>query len=101
MYANDWLYALRTLRRNPRFTIASVLTLALGIGATTAIFSFIDTVYLRPLPYPQPDRLMSVWETAPKGSGAGPRTGVRREKIHPTPGTGLPPISRPRSKSQS
>ena len=69
MYANDWLYALRALRRNPRFTTAAALTLALGIGANTAIFSFINTIYLRPLPYPEPDRLVTVWETAPKGKG--------------------------------
>ena len=57
------------LWRNPRFTIAAVLTLALGIGANTAIFSFINTVYLRPLPYPHSDRLMALFETAPKGKG--------------------------------
>jgi putative ABC transport system permease protein len=76
VYANDWLYALRTLRRDLRFTIAAALTLALGIGANTAIFSFINTIYLRPLPYPQPDRLTTVWETAPKGKGTSVRTGA-------------------------
>ena len=74
MYSNEWLYALRTLRRNPRFTLAAALTLALGIGANTAIFSFINTVYLRPLPYPQPERLTIVWETAPKGKSRNARS---------------------------
>ncbi len=76
MHRNDWLHALRSLRRNPRFTVAAVLTLALGIGASTAIFSFLDTVYLRPLPYPQPDRLVTVWETAPRGQGNQGRTAL-------------------------
>jgi putative ABC transport system permease protein len=56
----DVLYALRQLRRSLGFTLATVLTLALGLGATTAIFSVADAVLLRPLPYPTSDRLVMV-----------------------------------------
>jgi len=58
---NDLLHALRQLRRSPGFAVAAILTLALGIGATTAVFSVVDTVLLRPLPYPDADRLVRVW----------------------------------------
>ncbi len=62
----DLLWALRGLRKNPLFATAVTLILALGIGATTAVFSIVDAVLLRPLPYASPDRLVRVDETATK-----------------------------------
>ena len=58
-------YALRTMRAAPQFTFVAVLTLALGIGATTALFSVMYAVVVRPLPYPEPNRLVRVWSTMP------------------------------------
>ena len=73
----DARYAARILRRDPGYTLTSLLTLALGIGMNTAVFSLTEGILLSPLPYPAPDRLVSVRATYPNGGLAGLREDVR------------------------
>src|SRR5215212_271458 len=65
----DLKYAIRMLIKAPVFAVIAILTLALGIGATSAIFSVIDTVLLQPLPFKNPDEIVHVWGRYPTDNG--------------------------------
>ena len=71
-FTRDLNIAIRQLLRTPGFTLTAVLMLALGIGATTAIFSIVEGVLLRPLPFPEPERLMAVGEILRGAGETGP-----------------------------
>jgi predicted permease len=70
-FIQDLRYSLRTLRQQRAFTIAAIAALALGIGATTAVFSVVDAILLRPFPYPDPSRIVMFMNTSPNGQGGG------------------------------
>src|SRR5262245_30851839 len=64
----DVRFALRQLRGAPGFTAVAAVTLALGIGANSAIFALLDATLLRPLPFDDPGRLVAIWETSPRSA---------------------------------
>jgi putative ABC transport system permease protein len=72
MMGRDFLFAMRSFARTPGFTVLATLTLALGIGATTTMFSVLDGVLLRPLPYPRPDELVMVGSASQRIRGLAP-----------------------------
>ena len=61
----DLRYTARTLARTPGFTLTAILVVALGVGANTAVFTVTDFVLIRPLPFPDPERLVKLWERLP------------------------------------
>ena len=71
----DFGYALRVLQANPGFTFFAVLTIALALGANAAIFSLVDGVLLKSAGYPEPERIVQIWEKPPRGGAERHRGG--------------------------
>ena len=78
----DIAYSTRALRKTPSFTVVAILTIALGIGASTAIFSVVNAVLLKPLPYSDAERLVLVWGDLPRSKvGKVLKTDIRSELL--------------------
>ena len=77
----DIRYAARRLRSSPGFTTVTVLTLAVGVGATTAILSAVNRIVFHPLPYPDPERILMVWDVGVEGSRLDGTFGSYRELV--------------------
>ena len=91
----EWRMAMRSLAQRRALTVAIVLTLTVSIGATSAVFSALDAVILKPLPYPDPDRLVSVFETSARSQQATSLVAaVRIDEWHrlTDPSTGSPGV---------
>ena len=76
----DLKHASRMFAQNRAFTVAAIAALALGIGANTAIFSVVNAVLLKPVPFPEPDRLVMFMNTSPQGQGPGASPAKRSKK---------------------
>ena len=74
----DFSYAWRVLKRSPGFTFFAMLTIALGLGANAAIFSLVDGVLLKSIGYPEPERIVQLWEKPPRGL----RNGIAGRELH-------------------
>ena len=70
-FVQDLKHSLRIFRQSPGFTAAAIAALTLGIGTNTAIFSVVNSVLLKPAPFPDPDRIVMFMNTSPGGSGGG------------------------------
>ena len=84
-FFRDLKHSLRLFRQTPGFTITAVAALTLGIGANTAIFSVVNSVLLKPLPYPEPDRIVAIFNASPNGTNSGasvPKFNVWREQTN-------------------
>src|SRR2546428_4437791 len=94
---HDIKYGVRLMTRTPGFAAAAILTVALGIGATTAMFSVVYGVVLKPLPYRNPDRLVNIWNTAHKRGLPRAYVGMANASARPARTHGFEAFAAPRA----
>ena len=97
----DIRYAIRSLRKQPVFSLVAVITLTLGIGANTAIFSLLYQILLRPLPYPDAERLVFIWNTYPGINLAQASVSIPDYIDRKTQAPAIRPSPRPRTRRGS